>query len=481
MTELNKESLRGNFNLLKTDYEKISKQQQVPPELSALFKSLIMLMELMIAIFMERKVKKTSSNSHKPSSQTEKDQTSTQSGSKGKGKEINDLMSDNTKVKETIKLAKVTICDHCGEDLINQPVESIERRTKVDIFFEKRIEHVEAEIKICPDCQGITKGNFPMDMPGPLQYGKGVRAFVINLLIGQFIALGRVQKTLKVLIGQIISEATILKYVMQLYFSLEQWELNAREEILQSKAMNCDETGMRVDKKKQWIHSYSSGEITLKFLHGKRGCEAINDIGIIPRYGGTCIHDCWSAYLSYLNCKHGLCGSHLLRELQFVIESNNYNWAKNMKRLLKNTAKKVSKKKNKKLSEDDYSKLLKNFRNIITRGKNELPEIVAIPGKRGRIAKSDAHNLLERIDEYEEAILAFARHGEVSFTNNRAERDLRMSKVKQKVSGCFRSIEFAKAYCRISSYLQTMENKGYHPMVAIQMAINGKIPGLKIS
>ncbi|MBF0314225.1 MAG: IS66 family transposase [Oligoflexia bacterium] len=481
MTELKKESLRENFNLLKSDYEKITKQHKVTPELSAVIKSLIMLMELMIAIFMEKKVKKTSSNSHKPSSQTEKDQTSTQSGSKGKGKDINDLTSDNCKVRESIKLVTVTTCDHCGEDLSSQPSDKIERRTKIDIFFEKRVEHVDAEVKECPDCHGITKGSFPMDMPGPLQYGKGIRAFVINLLLGQFIALGRVQKTLRVLIGHVISEATILKYVMQLYYALEIWELHAKDEILQSKAMNCDETSLRVDKKKQWIHSYSSGDITLKFLHEKRGCEAIDDIGIIPLYGGTCIHDCWSAYLSYHNCKHGLCGSHLLRELQFIIESNDYHWEKNMKKLLKKIAKIISKRKNKKLTEKEYFDLLKNFRNIITRGKKELPIIVRTPEKKGRVAKSDAHNLLEMLDEHEEAVLAFARYSEVSFTNNRAERDLRMAKVKKKVSGCFRSAEFAKAYCRISSYLQTMENQGYHPMIAIQMVLDGKIPEIKVA
>jgi transposase len=475
MTELNKESLRANFNLLKNDFNNISKKQKVSTELSVIFNSFIMLMELMIAIFMEKKVKKTSSNSHIPSSQTEKDQSSTQSGSNGKGKKINDQMSENSKIKETLKISVVDQCCHCGEDLSAQSSDGIERRTKIDIFFEKRIQHVDAEIKTCNECQEVTKGSFPFDMLGPLQYGKGIRAFVINLLIGQFIPLSRVQKTLKVLIGQVISEATILKYVMQLYLNLEHWEVKSKEEILISKAMNCDETSLRVVKKKQWIHSYSAGEITLKFLHEKRGCEAINDIGIIPLYGGTCIHDCWSAYLSYSNCKHGLCGSHLLRELQFVIESNNYRWAKNMKKLLKNTAKKVSKRKKKKLSDSEYRGLQKNFRNIITRGQQELPTIITKTKKRGRIAKSDAHNLLERLNVHEESVLAFTRNSEVSFTNNRAERDLRMAKVKQKVSGCFRTVEFARAYCRISSYLQTMENKGFHPMVAIQMALNGNI------
>lgn len=240
--------------------------------------------------------------------------------------------------------------------------------------------------------------------------------------------------------------------------------------------MHVDETSQRVDKKNQWIHVYSSGDVTLKFLHPKRGTEAIEAIHIIPAYQGTIIHDCWASYLAYEHCGHGLCGSHLLRELTFVIESNGYAWAKNMKRLLKEICQKVSKSKKKKLSSKTYTNLQKRYRNILSRGGAELPVILSNPkGKRGKIAKSDAHNLWERLKEYETAVLLFARDANVSFTNNRAERDLRMSKVKQKVSGCFRTEIYAKAYCRISSYLQTMNNKGINPLIAIQMALAGKV------
>jgi hypothetical protein len=240
--------------------------------------------------------------------------------------------------------------------------------------------------------------------------------------------------------------------------------------------MNVDETSSRVDKQNQWFHVYSAGHITLKFLHHKRGTEAMNDINIIPRYSGPIIHDCWASYLSYEHCDHGLCGSHLLRELTFIIDSNGYNWARNMKSLLKEACEKVSRRKAKKLSEKAYGNFQKRYRNILTRGENEMPSIpVKSNGKRGRIAKSDAHNLWDRLKEYESAVLLFARNSDVPFTNNRAERDLRMSKVKQKVSGCFRTEIYAKAYCRISSYLQTMANKGVNPLIAIQMALAGKV------
>lgn len=201
----------------------------------------------------------------------------------------------------------------------------------------------------------------------------------------------------------------------------------------------------------------------------------MNDISIIPQYGGTVVHDCWSSYLSYENCAHGLCGSHLLRELTFIHESNAYVWAINMKKLLQEACKMVSRSKKKKLTKRQYARLQRRYRNLLTRGEKELPEIPAKKtGQRGKIAKSDAHNLWERLRDHEPAVLLFAKDPHVSFTNNRAERDLRMSKVKQKVSGCFRVEKYALAYCRISSYLQTMANKGINPLIAIQMALAGK-------
>ncbi len=126
------------------------------------------------------------------------------------------------------------------------------------------------------------------------------------------------------------------------------------------------------------------------------------------------------------------------------------------------------------MAADEYDQLQKRYGNIITRGENELPAIPAKPsGQRGKMAKSAAHNLWERLKTYETAVLLFAKDGDVSFTNNQAERDLRMSKVKQKVSGCFRSVEYAQAYCRISSYLQSMANRGHNPLIAIQIALAG--------
>ena len=477
MASVNKQSLREELDTLKGQFERLSAEGRVNAEIRALVQALLMLLELVMAVFMEKTTTKNSSNSGIPPSQTDKDETTPgQTGAKGKGKKGNDERPDNIRTVETVTTTKVDTCGTCGRDLSGVPCHGHERRTLIDILFEKVEHHVDAEIKECPDCHHQTKGAFPKAMAGPLQYGPGIKAFILNLVIAQMISLKRVQQSIKALIDKAISEATILLYVWQLYSILEVWEQTAIKQLLREPTIHVDETSLRVDKKKQWIHVYSGGEITLKFLHPKRGKEAIEAIGILPRYGGVIVHDCWSPYLSYDHCDHGLCGSHLVRELTFIVDANGYAWALEMKRLLQKTCATVTQRKNKCLTPIEYRGLCRRYRNILRRGEKELPPIPPRQnGKRGRIAKSDAHNLWERMKKHADAILRFAKVPHVPFTNNRAERDLRMSKVKQKISGCFRTERYAKAYCRISSYLQSMANKGYNPLVAIQMALSGDI------
>ena len=476
MSTINKKSLREEVDRIKTDFDKLVKDQKISNEAHLLFTSMLTLLNLLIAIFLEKQTKKNSKNSSIPPSQTEKDESSDpKTGTHSKGKNTLRTNGKNSKIVEQVTLIEVHQCNVCGQDLSEAVCQHVERRTIIDIVFEKKIEHVDAEVKHCDVCDSVVKGKFPQNMAGPLQYGNGIKAYVINLLVCQMVALKRAQKLIHAMVGSMISEATFLKYILQLYIALEAWEVKSTNELLKSPYLHLDETSLRVDKKKHWVHVYAAGEFTLKFLHPKRGLEAMNAINILPRYGGIAIHDCWASYLSYGDCDHALCGSHLTRELTAIIESNGYHWAANMKKLLLETCKKVSKRKRKKLTQKEYAALQKRYRNILTRGKKELPEIPKKPsGRRGKMAKSDAHNLWERLVDHESAVLLFAKRSDVPFTNNRSEQDLRMTKVKQKVSGCFRKQMLARAYCRISSYLQTMLNKGYNPLTAIHMALDGE-------
>ena len=237
--------------------------------------------------------------------------------------------------------------------------------------------------------------------------------------------------------------------------------------------LHVDETSMRIDHKNHWLPDCGAGDLTLKFVHPKRGRAAIDDINIIPRYGGVLVHDRWASYLGYDQCDHALCGSHLLRDLKFVMDAHDHAWARRMHKLLREACRDVAKHENKALSERAFRAVRKRYRTILTQGGKELPEPPPRTGRRGRIAKSDAENLLAALKKHETEVLRFVREPDVPFTNNPAERDIRMAKVKQKVSGCFRTPRHAAAYCRISSYLQSMAHQGYNPLTAVQIALKG--------
>jgi transposase len=476
MASLNQQSVRAQLDALKAQCQQLSARGKMSRECQVLFAALLALVDIVVAVFMEKTTKKDARNSSKPSSQTDKDDSAIHVGAKSHGTLQTKTRSSNTRTVETLRVVKVSVCEHCGEDLRATPCHRYERRTLIDIVFEKVVTHLDAQIKDCPHCATQTKAAFPAELSGPLQYGAGIKAYLLNQFMAHMLSLKRLQQSLHTLIGAVIAEATILHYVLQLEQALERWEHAAIEQLLASPALHADETSLRVDRHNRWIHVYSAGDITLKFLHPKRGNEAIKAINIIPRYGGDVIHDCWASYLSYDHCGHGLCGSHLLRELTFIVDSNHYPWATQMKALLKAACKTVAKRKRKQLTQSEYQTLQRRYRHILTRGAKQMPLIPEKQtGQRGRVAKSDAHNLWERLKRYETAVLLFAKHAHVPFTNNRAERDLRMSKVKQKVSGCFRQARYAAAYCRISSYLQTMSYQGYNPLVAIQMALSGEL------
>lgn len=477
MATFDKQSVRDEFAKIKASFDEQVKAGKVSTEVAMLFNTMMMLFNLVLSIFMEKTTKKTSKNSSIPPSQTTPDNTSTTNkGGSDKDKQKTVTMAGNTRTVETVTVIPALVCNICGEDLSNVACICVERRTKIDIIFEKTEEHIDVEIKQCPTCNNKVKASFPKDMPGPVQYGNGVKAYVIQLLVMQMISLNRMADMVSALIGRMIAESTMLTFIIRLHGALAAWENEAKAALLKTTYIHVDETSLRVDKKNYWIHVYASGDITLKFLHKKRGKEAIEEVDIIPRYDGVIIHDCWASYLSYGHLDHGLCGSHLLRELAFIVDSNDYVWAKKLKRLLQRICKMVSRREEKCLTEAEYLKLERLYQKILAAGEKELPPLPEKTTKRrGKVAKSDAHNLWERLTKYEVSVLLFAKLPHVPFTNNRAERDLRMAKVKQKVSGCFRTVKYAEAYCRISSYLQTMKYKGINPLVAISMALSGKI------
>ena len=475
MATVNKASPRSEFDALKGRFEDLCAQGKMSAESRALFDALLMLFQLLMAVFMEKNTPKGSRNSGLPSSQTEPDETARRRpGAKGKGPKARAGQDGPNRLVVEKRTAPVAECRACGRDLGDVAPEGRERRVRVDIVFETRELTVEAEVKTCPRRRTGNKGRFPKDMPGPLQYGHGIVAFATHLMAAQMVPLKRAAQTLKVLTGRAIAEATLLAWLTRLHDALAGWEAAAIQRLLAMPALHADETGLRIDRKNHWLHSYGAGDLTVKFVHRRRGRAAIDELGVVPRYGGVLVHDRWASYFAYDQCKHALCGAHLLRDLAFVEDAHGHAWAKRMAKLLLDTCRKVRELDRKALDEAAYKAVRKRYRTILTQAKRELPTPpVRLDGQRGRVAKSDAENLHEALAKHETEVLRFARDPDTPFTNNRAERDIRMAKVKQKISGCFRTSRYAAAYCRISSYLQSMANQGYNPLAAIQIALNG--------
>lgn len=469
---MKKESIRKQIDAAKLQINNALKADEVSSETLSAIKSLILVLDILITLFLEKQTRKNSSNSGLAPSRNNgingnrnKDQ---EHGNK-KGRQLENVRE--VEGQESITPKK---CD-CGYNLKNVKVKDSEERKKIDIIYEVQTHTVISEIKKCPQCKKLNKGRFPKGMEGKVQYGNGIKSMIVNFLMIQMISLERVQEYFKGILNRFISQSVMLKYVAQLGESLGSWESKKLEELLLCPVIHCDETSIRINKKNYWIHSYSYGEITLKFIHAKRGGDAIEGINIIPRYSGIIIHDCWASYLSYDNVEHALCGAHILRELKFIEDSTKNNWATEMKTLLKETLKIINRRKKQNvLRTKEYKDLEKKYKKILKDGLNELPSFPKPKGKRGRLKHTDSQNLWLRLEKYKNSVLMFARNKDVDFTNNRAERDLRDSKLKQKVSGCFRTVKNAEHFCRISSYVKSMRYQGYSSFEAISIAIQNE-------
>ena len=252
MSSINKQSLREEFETLKTQFTRLCSDGKMSPESRSLFQAMLMLFELLMAVFMERYTTKDSKNSSKPSSQTAKDDTAeSHPGSKGKGKEQNNVRCGNTRTVETVQIAEVHVCETCGEDLAKKPPVSGMKDARRSILSSKKwFATWMSRLRNAPTVRHAQRGVFQPTCPVPLQYGTGVKAYVLNMIIAQMVSFKRVQQSIKTLIGQLISEATMLKYILQLHYCLEHWEHGAVEELLAMPAMHADETSLRVEKKK---------------------------------------------------------------------------------------------------------------------------------------------------------------------------------------------------------------------------------------
>lgn len=325
------------------------------------------------------------------------------------------------------------------------------------------------------------KGNrfvapFPKGVTKAAQYGDGIKAHAVYMSQFQLLPYNRISDYFADQLKIPISEGTIFNFNKKAFELLSDFETIAKNELSAAKVAHADETGINIDGKRHWLHGVSNDEWTCYYTHKKRGTDAMDNMGILPRFAGVLCHDHWKPYFTY-DCAHALCNAHHLRELQRAWEQDDQNWAKQMKILLTKINGKVIDAGGA-LDGGESAKYRQEYRNIIQKAEIECPEPVRPKkkGKRGRIKKSKSRNLLERLQNFENETLRFMDIDFVSFTNNLGENDIRMTKVQQKISGCFRSIEGARIFCRVRGYLSTCRKQGVASSQALNLLFDDKLP-----
>ena len=365
-------------------------------------------------------------------------------------------------------------CCECGTSLSSVSAIDHERR-QVHELPPLRLQVVEhqVEVKCCPACAEISRGTFPIDVTVPVQYGSGLRGLMVYLMNAQLLPSDRTREVLSEVFGCDLSEGTLYTARTQCFEQLASVEQQIKESLAAAAVIHCDETGLRVNRKLWWLHVASTAELTYYFVHPKRGREAIDEMAVLPTFKGISVHDGWASYFKYL-CTHVLCNAHHLRELRFIAERYEQPWANAMMRLLTTIKALVDSAQtdgHDALSAPQLLGFKVIYQALLADGfKANPPPLVRAdaPKKRGRTKQSPPKNLLDRLKRHETAVLAFMHDFRVPFDNNQAERDVRMMKLKQKISGCFRSADGAREFCRIRGYISTLRKQGLTVLDALK-------------
>ena len=368
-------------------------------------------------------------------------------------------------------------CQHCHQDLLTASLARTERVQMFDVpSLNLQVTEYQVQVLACPCCQTETRADLPEGLTtASAQYGPNIKTLAVYLACVHLLPLARVCQILSDLFGTTFSEASVLAACQQSASALVFVLLQIKTALQTSQVMHNDETGFRVNKQRWWLHVAATCFFTLYFAHPKRGTEAIDVMGILPNYKGISVHDSLSGYFLY-PCTHALCVAHYLRELTFLFEHWEQQWAKEMIDLLleiKASVQQACEQGQTSLEASTLQDFERRYCELVQTGMAANPPPTQPTGKKGRPAKSDALNLLTRLHQYQCMILRFMHDFRVPFDNNRAETDLRMMKLRQKISGCFRTQAGVAIFCDLRSYLSTMQKQGVHLLTALRSALVG--------
>lgn len=423
---------------------------------------------------LEEQLKMNSKNSSKPPSSdrfkhnlTSKPKSEKKVGGQIGHKGSNLPLSENP--DEIVELQPVS-CSGCGANLTEVPATDYIRRQEVDLPEQKplKVKEYRAQVVICPACGKKNAGTFPEHLKACTQYGAKLGGMLMLLTHQHGLPYKRVSELMKELFGIKISPGTIVNATKKLARAAQE-SLKIIENRLKSESVvHLDETGLRTAGKTLWVHTLSSATDTHLFISKHRGCEAIKKH--LEGYKGIAIHDGWRSYQKF-DCRHGLCNAHHLRELDFLSDVQGHSWAKTYSDLLISAYEQTKKGV---ICVENQAIIRAEAQTILAQAKAEHPPPEPPPtGKRGRVKKSKALNLIERLERYADQVWLFISDPQIPFDNNQAERDIRMLKVLQKVKGCFRTTDGAEQHLTIRSLFLSAQKKGLN---ILQMFTNLLIP-----
>jgi transposase len=369
----------------------------------------------------------------------------------------------------------VVECKSCGTSLEKVEVLNLRCSQVHELPPIKLVVHEhQAEEKCCPNCGVLNQGKLPAFVNSLVQYGPGLKGLMVYLMEGQLLPSERAKELLQEVIGYEISEATLYNTRLRCYEELAAVEAYIKSGIQNAPVVHFDETGMRVKSKLMWLHVACNSWLTAYFIDPKRGQLAMDAIDILPSFEGVSVHDGLASYGKY-DSTHALCNAHHLRELRFIVERYEQDWASDMMTLLVEIKTTIAIKQaveETSLTLFQIADFEQRYQDIMAAGliANPPPIIdLDLPKQKGRRKQSPPKNLLDRLQLHQSAVLLFMHDWRVPFDNNQAERDLRMMKLKQKISGTFRSLEGAQQFCRIRSYISTLRKQGIQVLDALRL------------